>query len=268
MLSRDELSRYSRNIFLEQVGRAGQERLKASRVFVIGAGGLGSPVLLYLAAAGVGHIACIDGDHLELTNLQRQVLYSTDDVGQPKATVAAQRVRALNPEVEVQAIVGRFTPANAAGYLRGYDLLIETSDNFPTKFLANDAAVLGGIPLITGGILRFEGQVLAVRPGETACYRCIFERPPPADAVPNCAQAGVLGAIAGIVGSLQAAEALKLLTGAGEDPAGRLLTLDLLDTALRRIPVPRNPDCPVCSGPDGGAEIFSIEQKNYDETSV
>ena len=264
MLSREELTRYSRNIFLEQIGRAGQERLKASRVFVIGAGGLGSPVLLYLAAAGVGHIACIDGDHLELTNLQRQVLYGTAEVGQPKATAAAARVAALNPEIEIQPIVGRFTPANAAGYLRGYDLLIETSDNFPTKFLANDAAVLAGIPLITGGILRFDGQVLAVRPRETACYRCIFERPPPADAVPNCAQAGVLGAIAGVVGSLQAAWALKLLTGAGSDPAGQLCVLDLLDTGLRRVPVAPADACPVC-GPR--AEIFSLEQKNYDETS-
>ncbi|MEQ9365702.1 MAG: HesA/MoeB/ThiF family protein [Leptospirales bacterium] len=264
MLTRDELSRYSRNIFLEQIGREGQERLKAARVFVIGAGGLGSPVLMYLAAAGVGHLACIDGDHLELTNLQRQVLYSTAEVGQAKATAAAARIRALNPEIEIQPIVGRFTAANAAGYLRGYDLLIETSDNFPTKFLANDVAILAGIPLIMGGILRFEGQVLAVRPGRSACYRCIFERPPPPDAVPNCAQAGVLGAIAGIVGSMQAAEALKLLTGAGLDPAGHLMMLDLLDTNLRRIPVARNPDCPVC-GPR--AEIFSIEQKNYDETA-
>lgn len=265
MLSRDELTRYSRNIFLEQIGRAGQERLKSARVFVIGAGGLGSPVLMYLAAAGVGHIACIDEDRLDLTNLQRQVLYSTSEVGTAKATAAAARIRALNPEIEMQAIVDRFTPANAHGYLRGYDLLIETSDNFPTKFLANDAAVLAGIPLITGGILRFEGQVLSVQPGQTACYRCIFERPPPAEAVPNCAQAGVLGAIAGVVGSLQAAEALKMLTGAGEGLAGHLLTLDLLETTVRRIPVARNPDCSVCGN---HAEIFSIEQKNYDETSV
>ncbi len=266
MLSRDELTRYSRNIFLSEVGRAGQERLRAARVFVIGAGGRGAPVLMYLAAAGVGHIACMDGDQLELTNLQRQVLFSTADVGRPKALAAAERIAALNPHVEIQPIVDRFTPDNAAALLRDYDLLIETSDNFPTKFLANDAAVLAGLPLITGGILRFEGQVLAVRPGESACYRCIFETLPPADAVPNCAQAGVLGAIAGVVGSLQAAEALKILSGAAPDEAifGQLTVLDLLGGGIRRLAVTRRAGCPVCGEQ---AEIRSLDQKNYDESS-
>lgn len=263
MLSRDELTRYSRNIFLEQIGRAGQERLKAARVFVIGAGGLGSPVLQYLAAAGVGHLACIDSDQLDLTNLQRQVLYSTADIGRPKALVAAERLQALNPDIEIQPIVDKFTPANALGYVRGYDLLIETSDNFPTKFLANDVAYFSRIPLVTGGILRFEGQVLAVDPGRSACYRCIFERVPPADAVPNCAQAGVIGALAGVVGSLQAAEALKILTGAGQSLAGHLLSLDLLETVVRRLAIARNDRCVLCGD---HAEIFSIEKKNYDET--
>jgi adenylyltransferase/sulfurtransferase len=265
VLSRDELTRYSRNIFLEPVGRAGQERLKRSRVFVIGAGGLGAPVLLYLAAAGVGHIACIDGDLLELTNLQRQVLYRTDEIGQPKASAAAAHLRELNPEIEVQPIHDRLTAANVLGYLRGYDLVIETSDNFPTKFLANDAAYFARIPLIMAGILRFEGQVMTVVPGESACYRCVFERPPPADAVPNCAQAGVLGAIAGVVGSLQAAEALKLLTGAGESLAGHMLTLDLLRTRIRHLPLSRAPGCPLCGHKP---EIFAIEQKNYDESGA
>ena len=263
MLERDELTRYSRNIFLEEVGVAGQERLKAARVFVIGAGGLGSPVLQYLAAAGVGHIAVIDADRLELTNLQRQVLYNTTDVGRAKAQVAAEHLVAMNPHVEIQPIVDRFSPANAAGYVRDYDLLIETSDNFPTKFLANDVAVLTGMPLVSGGILRFEGQALLVRPGESACYRCIFERPPPADSVPNCAQAGVLGAIAGVVGSFQAALALKYLLGAGDVAGGQLALFDLLAGSVRQVAVARNAQCPICGQEP---EIFSLEQKNYDES--
>ncbi|MCB1309638.1 MAG: HesA/MoeB/ThiF family protein [Leptospiraceae bacterium] len=247
MLERDELTRYSRHIFLNEVGLAGQERLKAARVFVVGAGGLGSPVLLYLAAAGVGHITCIDADHLELTNLQRQILYTTDDLGALKAIRAGEHLARLNPHIEYQGIPDRLTATNAAGYLRGHDLVIETSDNFETKFLVNDTCFTLKQSLVMGGILRFEGQVFCIQPGQSACYRCIFFEPPPAEAVPNCAEAGVLGAIAGVVGSLQAAQALKILSGASENPFGRLYSLDLLQGQIRSLPIERNPHCPLCA---------------------
>ena len=251
MLDKQELTRYSRHILLPEVRRAGQERLKAAHVFVVGAGGLGSPVLLYLAAAGVGRISFIESDELDLTNLQRQILYNTGDVGSSKADAAAARLRELNPHVELVALRERLSPENIARHLRPadappVDLIIETSDNFPTKFLVNDAAVLLGVPAILGGILRFEGQLMAVNPGQSACYRCIFRELPPDGAVPNCAEAGVLGAMAGTVGSLQAAEALKILTGAGEPLFGRMITVDLLSSRMRTLSLPRSESCPVC----------------------
>lgn len=266
MFSKQELTRYSRHILLPEVRRAGQERLKAAHVFVVGAGGLGSPVLLYLAAAGVGRISFVDSDELDLTNLQRQVLYDTAQVGRPKHETAAARLRALNPEIRIESQRDRFSPANAADYLRPpggppVDLVIETSDNFGTKFLVNDAGVLFKVPIILGGILRFEGQLLAVDPGRSACYRCLFREPPPAGAVPNCAEAGVLGAMAGTVGSLQAAEALKIITGAGDPLYGKMITVDLLSSRMRTINLPRSPDCPVCGVTP---RIRSLADENYE----
>lgn len=246
MLSRDEISRYSRHILLPQVGKKGQEKLKESRITMIGAGGLGSPALLYLAAAGIGHIRIIDSDAVDITNLQRQVIFQTQDIGKSKAHVAAERLRALNPEITIESREVRFTPANARGLLSDSHLVIEASDNFETKFLVNDACVLEKIPLILGGILRFEGQVLVIVPGEGACYRCVFQNPPPPEAVPSCAEAGVLGAVAGVIGSLQASEALKMLSGADLPAAGRMLAFDAFAGTIRSLSIPRNPRCPVC----------------------
>ncbi|MCB1326444.1 MAG: HesA/MoeB/ThiF family protein [Spirochaetales bacterium] len=248
MLTRDELSRYSRNIFLREVGREGQERLKSSRVAVVGAGGLASPVLLYLAAAGVGRISVVDSDVLELTNLQRQVIFTTDDVGRPKAEAAAEHLEGLNPGVEVQAVRSRLTPENATGLLRGHDLIVETSDNFETKFLVNDTAIHLATPLILAGILRFDGQVMVIDVARGGgCYRCLFEDLPPADLVPDCSSAGVLGAVAGVVGALQAVEALKVLTGAGQPLFGQMLVMEFLTGQFRRIALPSNPACPTCA---------------------
>jgi molybdopterin/thiamine biosynthesis adenylyltransferase len=244
-LSRDEITRYSRNILLPEVRRAGQERLKDSSVLVVGAGGTGSPVLLYLAAAGAGRIRCVDSDQLDLTNLQRQVLYSQSDVGASKTDLARKRLADLNPHIELEFLEERFKPENAQRLMEGADLVIETADNFETKFAVNDAAIAAGLPFITGGILRFDGQILCVHPGHSSCYRCLFENPPPPGDVPSCSGAGVLGAVAGVVGSVMAGEALKILLGL---PAafGVLQQYNLLSSRWRTLALPRRPGC-ICS---------------------
>lgn len=241
-LSRDEITRYSRNILLPEVRRAGQERLKTSSVFIVGAGGTGSPVLLYLAAAGVGRIRFVDSDSLDLTNLQRQVLYAEADVGQAKADLAAKRLRDLNPHIQLECLHRRFEASSAPELLAGMDLVIETADNFETKFAVNDACIAANLPFITGGILRFDGQILCVKPGESSCYRCLFENPPPPGEVPSCSGAGVLGAVAGIVGSVMAGEALKILLGL---PAafGVLQQYNLLDSRFRNLRIPPRDGC-------------------------
>lgn len=230
--------------------RAGQERLRQSNVLVIGAGGIGSPVLLYLAAAGVGRIRCVDNDSLDLTNLQRQVLYATSDVGQSKILRAAARIGELNPDVETDFRQVRFDDRTAGELIEGMDLVIETSDNFETKFLANDTAVRYNKPLIAGGILRFDGQVLCISPGNSACYRCLFHAPPPEGSVPNCAAAGVIGAVAGVIGSVMAGEAVKILLGQ-TGAFGRLQQYSLLESEWRTIQIPRNPGCTVCASSRG-----------------
>ncbi len=252
-LSRDEVTRYSRNILLPEVRRAGQERLKDSTVLVVGAGGTGSPVLLYLAAAGVGHIRCVDSDELDLTNLQRQVLYSQSDVGAAKTELASRRIADLNPHIELEFKKERFHAQNAAEFLAGADLVIETADNFETKFAVNDSAIQAGLPFITGGILRFDGQILCVHPGHSSCYRCLFENPPPPGDVPSCSGAGVLGAVAGVVGSVMAGEALKILLGL---PAafGVLQQYNLLASRWRTLALPRRPGC-ACAAVTRPAEI-------------
>lgn len=227
--------------------RAGQEKLSASTVLVIGAGGIGSPVLLYLAAAGIGKIRCVDNDSLDLTNLQRQVLYSTNDVGHSKIRRAETRINELNPFVQTDFRQIRFDETSAAELIAGVDLIIETSDNFETKFLANDSAVKFGRPLIAGGILRFDGQVLCISPGNSACYRCLFHAPPPEGSVPNCAAAGVIGAVAGVIGSVMAGEAVKILLGQ-TIAFGRLQQYSLFESEWRTIQIPRNPGCSVCGG--------------------
>ena len=243
--SDNQLERYSRHILLEEVGVEGQEKLLASRVLVIGAGGLGSPALLYLAAAGVGTIGIADGDRVDLTNLQRQIIHFTDDVGVDKVISARDKITALNPDVNVQ-IHGFINEENIREIIQDYDFIIDGTDNFTAKFLINDACVIQGKPFSHGGILRFQGQTITVKPGETACYRCIFESPPPENAVPTCSTAGVLGSIAGMLGSIQATEAIKYLTGTGEVLYNSLLTFDAMDMSFRKIKINKNKSCRVC----------------------
>ena len=265
MLSKSELTRYSRHILLPEVRKAGQEKLKSSHVLVVGAGGLGSPVLLYLAAAGVGEITFIDHDTLDLTNLQRQVLYKTSDVDRAKVERAAEYLRELNPEIKLNPVRARVDPGNVKEYIAPADLIIETTDNFAAKFLLNDAAYFLKKPLVIGGILKFEGQMMAVNPGESACYRCLFEGPPPEGAVATCSEAGVLGAMAGMIGANQAIEALKILTEVGEPLYGKMLIARVLETEFRKIKIPRNPDCPLCGA---NPRITELSAEHYQGAPV
>lgn len=244
-LSESDLQRYARQIVLREVGPEGQRRLLRAAVAVVGAGGLGSPALLYLAAAGVGRLTVIDDDRVSLDNLQRQVLHDSAAVGEPKTHSALRRLDALNPEVRVRTVERHLDAGNAVALLRGHDVVLDGSDNFSTKFAVNDACVELGIAAVIGGILRFEGQVVVVAPGGP-CYRCLFHHEPPLGQVPTCSAAGVLGPVAGVVGSLQASEALRHLVGAGAPQAGRVLTVDLLDPRVRAVPFPADPDCPAC----------------------
>ncbi|HEY5997265.1 MAG TPA: molybdopterin-synthase adenylyltransferase MoeB [Candidatus Deferrimicrobiaceae bacterium] len=246
MLTDSQIDRYSRHIILKEVGGKGQQKLLAGRVLIIGAGGLGAPAALYLAAAGVGTIGIADADVVDVTNLQRQVIHFTPDVGKAKVESAAEKMRAINPDVTVKTYHEWITAANIAGILAGYDFVIDGTDNFAAKFLVNDACVLAGKPYSHAGILQFEGQALTVLPGKSTCFRCIFPEPPPKDAIPTCSQAGVLGVLPGVVGSIQATEAIKFLLGKGDLLAGRLLTYNALSMKFREIPIDRNPRCPVC----------------------
>lgn len=245
----DQINRYARHILLPEVGGDGQARLLKSRVLVVGAGGLGSPLLLYLAAAGVGTLGVVDDDTVDLSNLQRQIVHTTASVGRPKVDSAADTLAAVNPEVTVERHRLRLTAANAAELIAGYDVVADGSDNFDTKFLLNDACYFARKPLVGGAILRFAGQVYtfkAYEDGDRPCYRCIFREPPPPDSVPSCAQAGVLGALCGLVGSTQATEVIKELLGIGESLAGSLLVIDGLSTTFRKIRARRDPGCPLC----------------------
>ncbi|MDA8232457.1 MAG: molybdopterin-synthase adenylyltransferase MoeB [Magnetospirillum sp.] len=241
----DQIRRYARHIILPEVGGAGQARLLESRVLVVGAGGLGSPVILYLAAAGVGTIGVIDDDVVDVSNLQRQVLHATSRIGSAKVDSAVAAVAAINPDVRVVPIKARLDKDNARAIVADYPVVADGSDNFPTRFLVNDACRLEGCTLVSAAILRFDGQLSTFKPGGP-CYRCIYREPPPEDHVPSCAQAGVLGAIAGTMGALQATEVLKELLGIGEGMAGRLLIYDALAVTFRDVRVRRDPGCPVC----------------------
>ena len=255
-----EVHRYSRHLRLPEVGREGQRRLKAARVLVVGAGGLGSPAALYLAAAGVGRLGLVDHDRVEVTNLQRQILHDTPAVGEEKVTSARRRLEALNPEIEVATHRARLDSGNALEVLDGYDLVVDGSDNFPTRYLVNDACVLAGIPLVYGAVHRFDGQASVFARGDGPCYRCLFRDPPPPGAVPSCAEAGVLGVLPGIIGSIQAAEALKLILGEGRSLSGRLLTLDAREMRFREIEVRRDPECPVCGDEPSVTELIDYEE--------
>lgn len=246
-LSSEELGRYSRHLLLPELEAAGQRRIKAARVLCIGAGGLGSPASLYLAAAGVGTIGLVDFDRVDISNLQRQVLYGTDDVGRPKLEAASERIQEANPHVEIVAHDCRFTSENAQEIIAPYDVIIDGSDNFPTRYLSNDVCVFARKPNIYGSVFRFEGQASIFAPHLGGpCYRCLFPEPPPPGAAPSCAEAGVLGVLPGIIGLVQATEALKLIVGKGEPLVGRLMHFDALKMKFREFKLRRDPECPVC----------------------
>ncbi|HEU4787843.1 MAG TPA: molybdopterin-synthase adenylyltransferase MoeB, partial [Gemmatimonadaceae bacterium] len=258
-LSREELLRYSRHLILPDVALAGQKRLKAARILLIGAGGLGSPAALYLAAAGVGTLGLVDFDVVDVTNLQRQVLHGTSAVGRPKLESAGSRIRDINPHVHVEPYETRLTSDNALEIMRDYDVIVDGTDNFATRYLTNDACVMLGKPNVYGSIFRFEGQASVFALPDGPCYRCLFPDPPPPGMVPSCAEGGVLGVLPGIVGTIQATEALKLVLGAGETLSGRLLLIDALTMRFRTVRVQRDPTCPAC----GTHEIRELI--DYDE---
>lgn len=235
-LNDEQIERYSRHIILQGVGGEGQEKLLNGKVLIIGAGGLGAPVALYLAAAGVGHIGIIDADVVDISNLQRQVIHFTPDIGRPKVESAKEKINQINPDVNVTTYYDLFTKDNALDILKAYDFVVDGTDSFPSKFLINDACVIAGKPFSHGGILRFDGQTMTHVPG-TASYRCVFKEPPPANAVPTCSQAGVFGAVAGMLGTIQAAEAIRYITGVGELLTNRLLIFDALNMKFRTVHV-------------------------------
>lgn len=260
-LSAEQLDRYSRHTILPEVGVAGQAKLLASKVAIVGAGGLGSPVAMYLAAAGVGVLGVIDDDVVEASNLQRQIMHGGDSVGIPKTASAATTLTNLNTDVEVVEHPIRLDASNAVSILSKYDLIVDCTDNFPTRYLVNDVSVMLGIPVVHASIFRFEGQVSVFGP-DGPCYRCLFPLPPPPELAPNCAEAGVLGVLPGIVGSLQAMEAIKLLLGLGESLSGRLLLYDALDQEFQTLRISKNPACRTCSNE------ATIHLVDYDDSCV
>jgi molybdopterin/thiamine biosynthesis adenylyltransferase/rhodanese-related sulfurtransferase len=245
-LTREELVRYSRHILLPQVGEAGQRKLKESRVLLVGAGGLGSPVALYLAAAGVGTLGLVDFDTVDLSNLQRQILHGSSALGRSKIDSAEDRLRDVNPNVRIEPYEARLTSANALEIARGYELIVDGTDNFATRYLVNDTSVLLGIPNVYGSVYRFEGQASVFGARDGPCYRCLFREPPPPDLVPSCAEGGVLGVVPGLVGTVQATETIKILLGLGDTLVGKLLMIDVLTMAFRTIEIRRDPECPAC----------------------
>jgi molybdopterin/thiamine biosynthesis adenylyltransferase/rhodanese-related sulfurtransferase len=259
-MTAEQKERYRRHLVIPEVGEAGQARLLASRVLLLGAGGLGSPAALYLAAAGVGTLGVVDSDVVDLSNLQRQVLHSTKTVGQPKTASAAAALAALNPDVKVVPFQERLTADNVLRILDGFDVVVDGGDNFPTRYLLNDASVLRGVPVVHGSVYRFEGQVTVFWPGRGPCYRCLYPQPPPADLAPSCAEAGVLGVLPGVVGLLQATETLKILLGKGEPLVGRLLAYDALAGSFHELRARRDPACPVCRP---GAEIRFVDYEGF-----
>src|SRR5690348_12348189 len=245
-LSKDEILRYSRHLIMPEVGMEGQTALKSARVLCIGAGGLGSPLALYLAAAGVGTLGMVDFDVVDSTNLQRQIIHTTDDVGRKKLESASAKIKAINPYVEIRPFETKLTSANALELFRDFDMVVDGTDNFPTRYLVNDACVLTGKPNVYGSIFRFEGQVSVFATKEGPCYRCLYPEPPPPGLVPSCAEGGVLGILPGLVGVMQATEAIKLILGKGEPLIGRLLLVDALGMKFRELKLRKNPDCPAC----------------------
>ena len=261
----EQLERYSRHIILKEIGAKGQKKLLNGKVLIIGAGGLGAPAALYLAAAGVGTIGIVDADVVDLSNLQRQVIHTTNDIGKRKVESARETMNAINPDVKVNTYHEFVASDNIMDLIKDYDFILDGTDNFPAKFLINDACVMAKKPLSHAGIIRFKGQLTTIIPGEGPCYRCIFKNPPPKDAVPTCKQAGVIGAMGGVIGSLQAMEAVKYITGVGDLLVGYLLTYDALKMEFHKIKLPaRGEGCSVCSDHPTITELIDYEQSACD----
>ena len=258
-LSHEEILRYSRHLILPDVGLEGQRKLKAARVLLVGAGGLGSPAALYLAAAGVGTIGLVDFDVVDKTNLQRQIIHGTSTVGQPKLESATERIRDLNPNVRVEPFETRLTSGNALDIIRQFDIVADGTDNFPTRYLVNDACVLLGKPNVYGSIFRFEGQASVFYAAHGPCYRCLYSEPPPPGLVPSCAEGGVLGVLPGIIGSIQALETIKLILGTGDPLIGRLVLFDALKLQFRELKLEKDPDCPLCGRHPSVTELIDYE---------
>lgn len=254
-----EMARYQRHLRLNEVGKAGQQKLLDASVLILGAGGLGSPAALYLAAAGVGRIGLIDADRVDLSNLQRQVIHTSSRIGEPKVESGAKTISELNPEITVEPHQARFGADNAVQLLSRYDVVIDGADNFPTRYLLNDASLITKTPVVHGSVFRFEGQASVFSPYNGPCYRCLFPEPPPPEAAPNCAEAGVLGVLPGIIGTMQAAEAIKMILGIGEPLIGTLLYYDSLAQTTEHLRLRRNPNCSACSDPDSPPELVEYD---------
>ena len=253
-----QVQRYSRHIIMPQVGSAGQRKLLEAKVLMVGAGGLGSPISIYLTLAGVGTVGIVDFDTVDVTNLQRQILHQNDDIGRPKVQSAKETLLSYNPDVNVIVHEEPLLSDNALEIISGYDVVINGADNFPARYLVNDAAYLCGKPLVDGSILLFDGQATVYIPGQ-GCYRCLFPTPPPPGEVPSCAEAGVLGVLPGLVGTIQATETVKLIMGLGESLSGRLLIIDAMDMSFRTLKMRRNPDCPLCGDDPTVTELIDYE---------
>ncbi len=260
----EQLERYSRHIILSEVGVKGQKKLMNAKVLIIGAGGLGAPAAMYLAAAGVGTIGIVDADVVDLSNLQRQVIHTTPDVGKLKVESAAETMRAINPDIQVNTYHDFVYSGNIMDLIKDYDFILDGTDNFPAKFLINDACVMAEKPFSHAGIIRFKGQLMTYVPGQGPCYRCVFKNPPPKDAVPTCKQAGVIGAMGGVIGSLQAMEAIKYIIGQGDLLTGKLLTYDALKMEFHTIKLPKDEHCAVCGDHPTITELIDYEQAACD----
>lgn len=260
----EQLERYSRHIILKEVGVKGQKKLLNAKVLIIGAGGLGAPAAMYLAAAGVGTIGIADADEVDLSNLQRQVIHTTNDLGKAKVKSAAETMQAINTDITVNTYRTFVTSENILDLIKDYDFIIDGTDNFPAKFLINDACVMAKKPFSHAGIIRFQGQLMTYVPGEGPCYRCVFKNPPPKDAVPTCKQAGVIGAMGGVIGSLQAMEAVKYIIGQGDLLTGRLLTYDALKMQFRTVKLPKDHNCAICGEHPTITELIDYEQAECD----
>ena len=261
MFTEEQVQRYSRHIILPNIGGKGQRKLLDSSVLVIGAGGLGSPVAMYLAAAGIGKLGIVDFDQVDVTNLQRQILHTTADVGRPKVASAVEHLRAINPTIEVVGHETLLFSTNVFEIFEGYDVIVDGTDNFPVRYLVNDACQFTGKPLVYGSIYQFEGQATVFMPGpETPCYRCLFPSPPPPGTVPSCAEGGVFGVLPGVIGSIQATEAIKLITGEGQTLEGRLMLYDALHMEFQEVKIRWDADCPVCGKEPTITELIDYEQ--------